>query len=227
VTASEILLAVAANAERRSDNTGTGRYLFVESQGWYLNTTVAAGVGRSMIVAVHRRQWKAADGSGRIMSVWGKTLHDDGHEEDDEFGPGGLHLRWWPDTLSSNPGELRHQLMVGQRDDTPARVLKAVKELYDEQPVAPVVAAAALRIVADLPGLHLDETAAEPGVRISLSSDEDDSSWRYVLVFDEDTGLLISSEEVLTRSTGHLANSVPCVVSRKIYLNAARTNARA
>lgn len=227
MTASEILLAVAANAERRSGNTGTGRYLFVEIRGWYLNTTVVAGVGRSMMVEVHRRQWIAADGSGRIMSVWGKTAHDDGHEEDREFGPGGLHLRWWPDTLSGHPGELRNQLLAGRRDGAPARVLKAVAELYDEQPVAPAVAAAALRVVADLPGLHLDETAAQPGVQVSLSSDEEDSSWRYVLVFDEDTGLLISSEQVLTRSTGYLANSVPCAVSRRFYLAAARTNARA
>lgn len=159
--------------------------------------------------------------------IWRDPHDDQSREEDDEFGQGELHLGWWPDSLSSEPEELRNQLTGDQTDLTPRRVLTAVKDLYNEQPVAPTVAAAALRVVAALPGLHHEETAAEPlgrvGVRVSLDSDEGGSSTRYVMIFDKDTGLLIGHEEVLTRSAGYLAALVPCVVSRKIYVRAART----
>jgi hypothetical protein len=87
--------------------------------------------------------------------------------------------------------------------------------------VVPSVAAAVLRIVADLPGLHSDQRYA--GVRVSLDVDDESYSTRHVLMFDEDTGLLIGSEELLMRSAGYLEASVPCVVSRRIYIRAART----
>jgi hypothetical protein len=240
VTVCEILLVAAANAEQHADAAGTGRYLFVESRSWYLKTTVAAGVSRSMIVPVHRRQWIATDGSGRIISqrgnpyappadgeaIWHDPYDDDQPEEDEVFGPGGLHLNWSPDSLRSDPAALRSQLTAGQSDTTPVRVLEAVKILYDEQPVIPKVRAAALRVVADLPGLRYDGTSPESrgreGIRVSLSSNGAGSLTRDVMIFDRDSGLLIGSEKVLTSSTSSIGIPIPFVVSRKVYVHSAR-----
>lgn len=109
------------------------------------------------------------------------------------------------------------------------RLLKAVQELYAEQPVQPPVRAAILRVLAELPGLRHDdgvttELADHSCVRVGIDSDRSGLPSREILIFDVRTGKLLGAEHVLTRTPGKLSVPIPCVISRAIYLNAGRTD---
>lgn len=241
-SAREALLKAAASAGRQPDNIGTGKYLYVETQGWYLNTRVSGKVVRSAVIPVRRRQWIAADGSGRIDSAplppyfpsardreaWLADGQPSPQASTDNFGPGGLGLMWPPDSLSADQATLTKQLEQGHPVDLgPAETLVAVSDLYNEQPVPPAIRAALLRIVANLPGLSYDgmttDRAGRKGIGVSLVSALGLPT-RYIMIFDPVTGQLLDSEQVLTTSAGQLNVPIPAVISYTVYLRSDRTS---
>jgi hypothetical protein len=241
MTAGEMLSLAAASARQQPDTIGTGRYQYVETDSRYLRTTVSASGSRSVLVPVHRQQWIAADGSGRLRtrrgvprppSTGGDQAGREADEEcrsvteDETFAPGGLHLMWQPDSLSDDPATLRGQLALGRTDLRPAVVLDAVRSLYNEQPIAPAVRAAALCVVADLPELwhDTDEADDSKGISVGIESDHAGLPTRYVMIFDRVDGQLLSSQQVLTTSAGKLAVPIPSVISHTDYLRSARSD---
>src|SRR5450755_545697 len=161
VSAREMLLKAAASAEGQPDAIGTGKYQYVETQGWYLNTSVAQQGTRSAVIPVLRRQWIAADGSGRTdttpqpayfpsasdRQAWENAGHPGPTASSETHALGGLHLMWQPGSLRPYQTTLKGQLEVGHPADLgPAETLVAVSDLYGEQPVPPAVRAAVLRL---------------------------------------------------------------------------------
>jgi hypothetical protein len=245
VTASQELLKVAASAGRQPDTTGTGRYQYVKTQGWYLNTAVSDKAARSAVVPETRQLWTAPDGSGRLITQPGKPYFPSARSRraweenggpaavpapsDETLGPGGSHLMWQPDSLSGDPVRLREQLDVGHPAELgPAETLVAVGDLYLEQSVQPAVRAAILRIIAGLPGLRYDGTttdrAGRSGIGVSIDSDLSGLPTRYVMIFDPLTGQLLDSEEILTTTAGKLDVPIPSVVAYTVYLSSGRTD---
>lgn len=245
LTAHEVLLKTAASAERQPDKAGAGRYQYVETQGWYLDTAVSDRAARSAVVPAITRQWTATDGSGRISTESGKPYfpsarsrrawQDDGgfdripRASDKTFGPGSLHLMWQPGALSGDQAVLRRQLEIGHPAELgPAETLVAVSDLYREQPVIPAVRGAILRIIATLPGLRYDGTtidrAGRRGIGVSVDSNLSGLPTRYIMIFDPVTGQLLGSEQVLTTTAGKLDVPVPSLIACTVYLNSGRTD---
>jgi hypothetical protein len=243
VSAREVLEKAASSAQRQPDRAGAGRYQYVETRGWYLNTAISARAARSAVIPVIRRQWIAADGSGRIITRPGspwfpsaesrRAWHEAGDARprpaDQTYGPGGLSFMWRPGSLSSDPAVLRRQLAEGHPASLgPAETLVAVGDLYGEQPVDPAIRAAVLRVIAALPGLRYDGTATDragrTGIGVSVESDLSGLPTRYIMIFSPGTGQLLDSEQVLTTSAGKLGVPIPSVIAYTIYLSSGRTH---
>lgn len=242
MTAHEVLTLAAASAEQCSTSISSGHYLYVETHGWYLKTTVSAGTSRSMMVPVRRRQWIAEDGSGRITSERGKAYlpSTTGQEmwpavrpgeqplDDGFFSPGRMHLIWHPDSLSGNPAKLREQLVATQPDDQPANVFEAVRALYSQQPVASAVRAAVLRVIADLPDIRIDgagtEFAGRTALRVSCKSNHRGSPIWQALTIDGDDGSVLAHEKASSISASPVETFNPPITSRTIYVRSARTD---
>ncbi|MGH3402392.1 MAG: CU044_5270 family protein [Streptosporangiaceae bacterium] len=242
LSAREILTKAAASAERQPDLTGTGRYQYVETEGWYLDTTMSTKGAGSAVIPVLRRQWMAGDGSGRIVTrpgkpyfpleasrlAWQSAGAGRPRPTDQTFGRGELQFMWRPGSLSSDPVVLRRQLEVGHAASLgPAETMVAVSDLYNEQAVGPAIRAAVMRLVSTLPGLRFDGTttdrAGRRGIGVSIESDLSGLPTRYILIFDPDTGQLLDSEQVLTVSAGKLDVPIPSVIAYTVYLAAYRT----
>lgn len=242
VSAREILTKAAASAERQPGLTGTGRYQYVETQGWYLDTAMSSQGAGSAVIPVLRRQWIAGDGSGEIVTRPGKPYFPSEASRrawqsagaarprptEQTFGRGELQFMWRPGSLSSDPAVLRRQLEVGHPASLgPAETMVAVSDLYNEQAVGPAVRAAVMRLVSTLPGLQYDGTttdrAGRRGVGVSTESDLSGLPTRYILIFDPDTGQLLDSEQVLTVTAGKLDVPIPSVIAYTAYLAAYRT----
>ncbi|MEV0408402.1 CU044_5270 family protein [Actinoallomurus sp. NPDC050550] len=247
--ARDVLLRLAERAERQPDTAGTGRYAYVRTRNWALDDQGnAKGEISSAVIAMTSEQWLAADGSGRQRYEWGppyfpterdrrlweKTEKDDGGivapgKADHRFGPHGIPFGLAWSTLSDNPETLRKQLYAANPNSDEGQVerLVDIDHLYSEQPIRPAVAAAALRVVADIPGLHYDGTttdrAARAGVAVSVEWNGSDIPQRYTLIFDPHTGRLLDSEQVLTRAVKGWNVRVPAVISYTVFLKSSFT----
>lgn len=248
-SARDVLLGLAERTERLPDTTGRGRYAYVHTRNWELSDQGnAKGETSSAVIATTSQQWLAADGSGRQRSeygapyfptardrkVWEKTEKDGGGivapgKDDQRFGPGGIPFRLAWKTLSTNPEILRKQLYAANPNSEDGQVerLVDIEDLYSERPVRPAVAAAALRVVADIPGLHYDgmttDRAARTGLAVSVQWNGSDIPQRYTLIFDPRTGRLLDSEQVLTRTVKGWNVKVPSVISYTVFLKSSFT----
>ncbi|WP_433184274.1 CU044_5270 family protein [Actinoallomurus sp. CA-150999] len=247
--ARDVLLRLAERAERRPDTAGTGRYAYVRTRDWGLDGQGdAKGETSSAVIVTTSEQWLAADGSGRQRYEygppyfptegdrrrWEQIEKNDGGivapgKADHRFGPHGIPFRLAWRTLSDNPVTLRKQLYAANSisDDGQVERLVDIEHLYSEQPIRPAIAAAALRVVADIPGLRYDGTttdrAARTGVAVSVEWNGPDIPQRYTLIFDPNTGRLLDSEQVLTRAVKGWNVKIPAVIGYTVFLKSSFT----
>jgi hypothetical protein len=224
-SARQVLLRIAARVARQHVPIGSGRYQYVRTRGWYLDTVVSRHGPASTVIPTIRSQWIADNGSGRID----QDSPGPGGTFTQRFGPHGLSFSWRPGSLSDNPAVLRRQLEAGHPVRLgPAEVLTAVEDLYDEQAVSSPLRAALLRIIASLPGLRYDgpavDRAGRRGIAVSLTSRLPGLPTRYVLVIDPRHGEILGADQVLTQRAGALHVPIPSVVSYTLYLDARQTS---
>lgn len=215
-----VLVQIADRVQALPDDTGTGRYARVASEGWYLHTSVDGRQVTSEVVLTSTTSWVAADGSGALLSQVG----DEGPTEA-TFGPGGRSLMFPLGGLSTDPPTLAAQLEVAHPvANGPAERLVAITDLAREQPLTPAVRAAVLRYLAATPGLLLtgpvEDRSGRRGVAVHLDSDHTGLPTRYTVIIDPDSGRVLGDEQLLTTTAGALDVSVPSVIAYTTHLDA-------
>ncbi|GLY86511.1 CU044_5270 family protein [Actinoallomurus iriomotensis] len=241
------LLDIAAKAARQPDTIKRGKVVYTKTKGWYLNSTVATGRTSAASIVQTQEQWIAPDGSGRQLTSgevppWFPTMKSrsewekqgrpsvGGKNGDQRYGPGQLSLEPVADTLPTDPAALRQALQKYAAGNTGAvAVLKTIDTLYQEQPIRPRLRAALLRVLAGTGEMGyagtVQDRAGRSGAAFTLDQHQTGLPERDVVIFDRDTGALLSEEEILTKDPGKLPVHIPSVASYTLYLQSGRADA--
>lgn len=215
-TGRAVLLHLAAVAAAQPPSAASGRYAYVKTAGWYLDTAVGGGRVTSRVDATTTESWLAADGSGRQIAHRSSV-----QPTDDWTVPAGKPLL----ALSSDPATIAKQLDQGHPVRLgPAERFVSLHDIALEQPLPPPAESAALRVLAGSPGLidsgTVTDRAGRPGVAVSLDSAYSGLLTRHTLIFDPRTGRLLGDEETLIGDPGKLNVRTPAVISYTVYLSA-------
>jgi hypothetical protein len=239
------LAALAAATARLGDDTGSGRYTYVQTRMFALDTT--ADDPMAVWTVRDERLWIAGDGSGRQATItWrgpaGQPGEPNPSTTTENHGPGGLAV------VVPQPSPDRG-ILAGQLHDHlnfyawPSARLKAVADLYGYHALTPALRSTALSVLADSDGVdyrgrvvdHADRT----GIAVSIDNPPDAFSppsggdierespaesppgtgTREVLVFDPDTGRLLAYEQTTLPAGG----GPPQLLTSVLYLAHTRT----
>jgi len=204
-----LALIETARAQPAQPTSTTGRYTYIQTRIWSLDTTDPSAVSDP----VNQHLWWAADGSARRVGI-----------RVDTFGPGEFKLL---DPPSTDPA-----ILAGQFDEHqplrngPQSTIRAVADMYKQHPFNPDQIAAALRVLADTDGLvdrgPIIDRANRPGIAISVDSDA--GATRDIAVFDPHSGALLSYERVALISPPRTPVRAPAVIAYVLYLKHGRTD---
>lgn len=226
--AATVLNAIAVRTAALPDDTGSGRYARMETEGWALWTRVDGDQVTSEVVPQRSTVWAARDGSGRVV-----TRRDgpgsDTSTTDRALAPGERSFMWPLGSLSSDDAELARQLEQGHPvENGRAERLVAVMDLAAEQPLAPPVRAAVLRYLARTPGLAVDgivaDRAGRRGVAVHVDTTMSGLPERRTLIVDPNDGRILGAETLLTSDAGKLNVPVPSVISYNTFRSARYTD---
>ncbi|WP_433796941.1 CU044_5270 family protein [Actinoplanes sp. CA-252034] len=236
--ASELLVTIADRAAGApaAARTGDHEHLVVES--WGLWTSVDGERVASAVIPSRAESWRGPDDSGRRdtrfedaqftspASEWlwrAQNLFGDGLDATSEDYPAGRFPAMWAGQPPA--GDLDDWLHIAHpRENGPVETIVAVTDLVRERLLTPATRAAALRVVARLPGLTHDGTvtdrAGRTGAAFSVTSAESGLPTRHTLIVDPGTGVLLGYEQMLTTDAGRLDVRVPAVIGYETYLTA-------
>lgn len=211
------LLELAAKARTQPPVDLSGKYTHIKIQGWYLNSSISGGKVKSALEPAVEEMWRAADGSGWIHG--GKAK------------PGEIS-RSFNEPLSGDAATFQKQ--IDDKYDLSMGTFEsfvAIADLYRAEVLGPDVRAAALTFLAnaqsDQPIEYLGEASdriGRQGIAIATESARSGLPTRYVLIFDQNTGQLLASEQVLTKDAGKLRVKIPAVTSYSVWVESNTTN---
>lgn len=217
---SEMLAELADTAARQPAQHPTARtpYAYVMRTSWHLPAHVSRG---SPIHPTQTQTWVRADGAGRLISA---TRSARGWVIRDTTIPAGPPRP----VLSADPAVLERTLDAdGSPPAPPARVFQAFAELTSAEPVPPSVQAAALRLLALIPGVSNSGTVIDrdgrPGVAVSLSSDYTGALIRYTLIFDPATGRLLEADQTVLGEGDRLPVQEGAVIGYTTFISSGYT----
>lgn len=234
------LAEVAAGQPAPERPAGTAEHL--ESANWFLNSSITGGRTTSAVVPEQWRSWRADNGAVRMVKKalpptfrseadrreWqrrgGRT---DSSEEVHDYTPGEFYSRW-AGTVPTDAAALRSWLTTGaSAHEAPVQYLEDIAELAGVRLLNPAQRAAALRLLADLPGITVSGTvtdrAGRTGEAFSITSDAHGLPAQYTVIVDPRSGALLGYEAVLTERAGMLNVTIPAVITYRSYLVAGYT----
>lgn len=217
----DLLLTLAA-AARRQPEPAAGRYDYIQTQGWYLDTAqdTAGHVWRSQVDATRREQWTDAAGSGRIE----ETRRGIRTGTSRLYGPGQLG---GPPPLSTDPAAVRAELAKRSHNYGSFEWLVAVHDVWLAQVVPPSVQSAMLQALAGLHDLAVKGSVTDRdgrrGVAVTATSAYSGRRETYTMIFDPLTGALLDYEEV-TLDAGDLRVRVPATINYTVWLRSGRVS---
>ncbi|GAB3933267.1 hypothetical protein GCM10027614_03860 [Micromonospora vulcania] len=137
--------------------------------------------------------------------------------------PAGQFHSGWSGAVPTDPTALRAWFTTGMTVDVaPVQYLEYVAELAGVRLLSPAQRAAALRLLASLPGITVSGTvtdrAGRAGEAFSITSDAHGLPAQYTVIVDARSGSLLGYEEVLTTTAGMLNVTIPAVISYRSYL---------
>ncbi|MFF5073034.1 CU044_5270 family protein [Micromonospora olivasterospora] len=228
------LAEVAAGQPAPQRPAGTVEYL--ESANWFLNSSITGGRTTSAVVPEQWRSWRTDDNAGRqIWKALPPTFRSDedrrewkkrggrtnSSEKTRDYAAGEFHR--WRGPVPTDATTLRAWLTAGApAPEAPVQYLEAIAELAGVRLLNPAQRAAALRLLADLPGITVTGTvtdrAGRSGEAFSITSDAHGLPAQYTVIVDPTSGALLGYEAVLTETAGMLNVTIPAVITYRSYL---------
>ncbi len=213
----DLLLTLAA-AARRQPEPAAGRYDYIQTEGWYLDT--AGHVFHAQVDPTRREDWIDAAGSGRIE----ETRRGIRTGTSQLYGAGQLG---GPPPLPPDPAAVRAELAKRSHGYGDFEWLVAVHDVWLAQVVVPRVQTAMLQALAGLPDLSVKGTvtdrAGRPGVAVTTTSAYTGLRENYTMIFDPHTGALLDYEEV-TLDAGDFHVRVPATINYTVWLHSGRVS---
>ncbi|GIF45153.1 CU044_5270 family protein [Actinoplanes xinjiangensis] len=236
--ARDLLTGIARKAAIAPGPARTGDHEHLLIRSWDLWTQVDGERVASAIIPSRTESWRGPDDSGRRAVtfeepqftsttrewLWrAQNLFGDGLAPRSEDYPAGRFPAMWADQPPA--GDLDAWLhRAHPKENGPYETIVAVTDLARERLLTPATRAAALGIVAQLPGLTYDGTvtdrAGRAGAAFSVTTADSGLPTRYTLILDPATGTLLGYEKVLTTDAGKLDVRVPAVIGYETYLAA-------
>ena len=215
--ARQLLLGLATVAGRQPEPRA-GRYDFIRTRGWYLDSRDGSGQVVSTLDATERDQWTTSDGSGRIEEIRAGVRTDTSRR----YGPGGLA---GPQALPTDPQALRAELGKSHPDDGAFEWLTAVNDVWTVQVVGPTLQRSLLLLLAATPDLRVRgdvvDRVGRPGVAITTRASRSGLATDYSMIFDQNTGALLDFEQVVLEA-GALRVLAPATMSYTVWLRGDR-----
>lgn len=219
----ERLAAAAAN----SSAPGQASSMTMRWQSWSLFTRVDGKTVHSVVEPQLHQTTRNSDGSGSTRTVIGSGSPDQplpaGHVlNEQQFGPGAFNA-FYPQELPTEPAAMLEQLKVGHPIDDlgTAELFVAIQDLLMEQNPGPAERSAILQVLRgreDIVDLGpMTDRAGRTGTALAVDSDYGGLPTRYILVFDDKTGGVLASEDVLTTTPGKLNVPIPAVISYELW----------
>jgi len=210
-----------------------GRYTYIHTHGWALDTAATADRTTSRIAVFDEQLWIAADDSGRDRLArlpdqpaggplrWSTPKPATAAIED--FPPGG-RSRSLPTPPSADPDVLAAQLNTVQpRANGPQSIVRAIADIYRDIAARTPVRAAMLRLLSRVSAVtyrgHDNDRAGRTGIAVSVDSDVRDT-----LIFDAYTGVLLAHEAVLLTQPSGLDVGPGAIGESVLYLDYAYTD---
>ncbi|MFL5799208.1 MAG: CU044_5270 family protein [Actinomycetota bacterium] len=214
------LVLVAAQQSRLVPPPGTYVYVRSEQLRRVGGEVLGAGSGWTALVRLVRQEWRAADGSGRILTVavgnprfvspgdeaaWRRAGRPEilPRAADDRYRAGDLptpDLHGLPRDVGALRGALEQRSVV---DGPPgvAETFNIIGMLLEEQAVPPDLRASLLEVAASLPGVRVINGHLDPLGRRSLAVTLTHGHERTNLDFDAATSVLLATERYRLPST--------------------------
>ncbi len=215
-----LLRELADRSAAQPPVAGTGRFDYVRTQGWYLNTRTSQGGTTGRIDPTGREQWIAADGAGRIE----ETRSGMRTSTSQIYRAGGLYR---PAPLPTEPVALQRVLAEGHPDFGTAGWFIALNDVWGPQVVEPRLQAALLRVLATKPDMTVRGTVTDrvgrPGVAVGTRSDHAGVPIDYTLILDPTTGALLDFEQVAL-GAGEFPIQAPATISYTVWLTSGRVD---
>jgi hypothetical protein len=199
VTARVALLDLCQRTQKLVDAPSSGRYTYIHVKVRSVDTT-STRANRPESVQ-DERLWWADDLSGVRITTSG-DYHSSPDPYVEHIRQGELHIA--VDHPAADPNVLIGQLEKQQPVGTgPAGRLRAVADLNDFHLLDPVHRAAILRVLAETEGLAYRGRVSDLSGRtgIAISADSGNGTVRDTLIFDDDSGQLLSQERVEASET--------------------------
>jgi hypothetical protein len=239
-----VLHRIAAAAKRLPAPTAIGRYRYLRTEGWGLNSAIGGGHVTSALVSGKSESWLLPNGHGRTRSTTGESLVDRvGSKEtlnavlakpgSKETFPGRNGEKAFPlldlsaldyarprafaDEVQSNTGNLGA-----------AGIVDSVGVLFGDEPLPPATRAKVWNMLATVSGVtyrgKLTDRVGRTGdaVTLNYSRKAYGLPGRYLLIIDPNNGQLLEFDDILTTDPGKLNVRVPAVLELTVYLAAGR-----
>ena len=185
--------------------------IYIKTQGWYLNFRDAGASGRSGIEGTTTEEWISR--GSEVTSRTGGIVDQ-----------GSSTVMWPNTTFSSDPTTLCNQLSQGhpiEKIGVP-ELFVAIGDLYREANPDPGVRAAILDLLSREKRVTTDGTMTDrvgrQGVGFSVNTAYSGLPERLTLIFDQQSGALLDSEEMLTKTAGALNVQIPAVTAYTTFL---------
>ncbi|MGW6459922.1 hypothetical protein ACWF94_29010 [Streptomyces sp. NPDC055078] len=213
-----------------------GSYQYSKTWGWTLDTAgdVPGGIAHAAVPTV-TESWVDTQRAGRKRSTYGEPIFPDPDQErearnaglvsgktvsDTRYGtgrfPGGSP---WQEIgpFAENPDRLLQQLKTVNWEG--GQIVVGVADMLDYEsgsgPLSPGLRAAALRVLADTPGVRVSTTTTWKGSEVVAVTQEEvweGSTMRTSVFFDPGTGYPIGREEALFGNPRKLNIRVPATL---------------
>jgi hypothetical protein len=246
-TAAELLTRTAAVAEDHRESSGRlGPYVYAKTVSDQLTTSGEDGQAWSVVQPIVEETWIAADGSGRIRSVYGEPRFLGPRDQvrwqasgapefpsgtsDDAFPAGVLRYEDL-ESLPTDPDELlsvlREQVASGGLPGD-VGVFRRIGQLLGRGDAPPELRASLYRAASRLPGIELVGPVTDPtgrlGVGVGMTYDETGAAVRLVMIFDQETSALLAQERILLEPSSWVDAEPGTLLSFVAYLESGRTD---
>lgn len=232
-------------ADRLTDSAAdrqNGSFRYLHLRRWILDTTgfPAPRPNTAAVIALDLHRWIAVNGTAVEVATevgpdYQLTGADPNHRSTNaEFaGHRPKRVVYSPDQtigplrtpLATDPAHLARQLDVDMMPDHPTDTLNAVETLlYPTEPNR-TLRAAALRMLADLPGLTYHPTAVDRAGRTGIATCLHHHNIRHCLTLAPTTGDLLAAEQQLTGPHDYLPIPAGRTVYYTLYLDHGRRTA--